>query len=41
MKKMKTMGVDGIITDYPNRAAELGLSLKRNVNGKQNGANKK
>jgi len=31
MKKMKSWGVDGIITDYPNRAAELGLSLKRNV----------
>ena len=30
MKKMKSWGVDGIITDYPNRAAELGLSLKRN-----------
>jgi glycerophosphoryl diester phosphodiesterase len=29
MKKMKSWGVDGIITDYPNRAAELGLSLKR------------
>jgi glycerophosphoryl diester phosphodiesterase len=32
MKKMKSWGVDGIITDYPNRAAELGLSLKRNAN---------
>lgn len=32
MKKMKSWGVDGIITDYPNRAAELGLSLKRNGN---------
>jgi glycerophosphoryl diester phosphodiesterase len=31
MKKMKSWGVDGIITDYPNRAAELGLSLKRTV----------
>ena len=31
MKKMKSWGADGIITDYPNRAAELGLSLKRNV----------
>jgi glycerophosphoryl diester phosphodiesterase len=29
MKKMKSWGVDGIITDYPNRAAQLGLSLKR------------
>lgn len=30
MKRMKAWGVDGIITDYPNRALELGLGLKRN-----------
>ncbi|HEU5291080.1 MAG TPA: glycerophosphodiester phosphodiesterase [Cyclobacteriaceae bacterium] len=41
MKKMKSWGVDGIITDYPNRAADLGLSLKHNVNAPPNGANKK
>lgn len=29
MKKLKSWGVDGIITDYPNRATELGLTLKR------------
>jgi glycerophosphoryl diester phosphodiesterase len=27
MIKFKEMGVDGIITDYPNRAAQIGLSL--------------
>lgn len=41
MKKMKSWGVDGIITDYPNRAAELGLGLKRLASGTPNGANKK
>lgn len=41
MKRLKSWGVDGIITDYPNRASELGLGIKRNGNGKQNGANKK
>ncbi len=30
MKRMKSWGVDGLITDYPNRAAELGMGLKRN-----------
>lgn len=29
MMRLKTWGVDGIITDYPNRAAELGMGLKR------------
>lgn len=29
MKRLKAWGVDGIITDYPNRAAELGIGLKR------------
>lgn len=29
MKRLKAWGVDGIITDYPNRAAESGLGLKR------------
>jgi len=29
MKRMKALGVDGIITDYPNRALELGMGLKR------------
>lgn len=30
MKRLKTWGVDGFITDYPNRAAELGYTLKYN-----------
>ena len=34
MIRAKSWGVDGIITDYPNRAAELGFGLKRNGNGK-------
>lgn len=29
MKRLKSWGVDGIITDYPNRALELGMGLKR------------
>jgi glycerophosphoryl diester phosphodiesterase len=29
MKKIREMGVDGFITDYPNRAATLGLGIKR------------
>lgn len=29
MKRLKAWGVDGIITDYPNRAAALGIGLKR------------
>lgn len=41
MQRLKNWGVDGIITDYPNRAADLGLGLKRNVAGSPNGANKK
>jgi glycerophosphoryl diester phosphodiesterase len=28
MRKVKAMGVDGFITDYPNRARQLGLGLK-------------
>lgn len=40
MKKLKAMGVDGLITDYPNRAAEIGLGLKGN-GATQNGSNKK
>jgi glycerophosphoryl diester phosphodiesterase len=34
MMRLKSWGVDGIITDYPNRAAELGFGLKRNGAGK-------
>ena len=41
MKRFKSWGVDGFITDYPDRAAELGYSLKLNGNGKQNGVLKK
>jgi glycerophosphoryl diester phosphodiesterase len=40
MKRLKNWGVDGIITDYPNRAAELGLGLKKNGNGKSSGSKK-
>ena len=32
MKRLKSWGVDGFITDYPNRAAELGYTLKYNQN---------
>ncbi len=41
MKKLKAMGVDGLITDYPNRAAEIGLGLKRTTNGRNNTPNRK
>jgi hypothetical protein len=39
MKRLKSWGVDGIITDYPNRAASLGLGVKRDT-GKTNGQKK-
>jgi glycerophosphoryl diester phosphodiesterase len=29
MKRIKDMGVDGFITDYPNRAGQLGLGIRR------------
>lgn len=29
MKRMRAWGVDGIITDYPDRAAALGMGIKR------------
>jgi glycerophosphoryl diester phosphodiesterase len=32
MKKIKDMGVDGFITDYPDRAAKLGLGIRRKAN---------
>jgi glycerophosphoryl diester phosphodiesterase len=32
IKKMRQMGVDGLITDYPNRASQLGLGIKRPKN---------
>jgi glycerophosphoryl diester phosphodiesterase len=41
MNRVKSWGVDGLITDYPNRAAELGLGLKRNVSGAPNAPIKK
>lgn len=28
-KKMRLLGIDGLITDYPDRAAQLGLGIKR------------
>jgi glycerophosphoryl diester phosphodiesterase len=31
MKKVKEMGVDGFITDYPDRAAKLGLGIRRKL----------
>lgn len=40
MKQLKSWGVDGLITDYPNRAAVIGLGLKRNGNGKVNSLKK-
>lgn len=32
IQKMQQLGVDGLITDYPNRAAQLGLGIKRPKN---------
>lgn len=29
IRKMRQLGVDGIITDYPNRASQLGLGIQR------------
>lgn len=29
IRKMRQLGVDGLITDYPNRAAKLGLGIKK------------
>ncbi|MCI0751546.1 MAG: glycerophosphodiester phosphodiesterase, partial [Flammeovirgaceae bacterium] len=29
MKRLKSWGVDGLITDYPNRAAELGYTVQK------------
>ncbi len=38
MKQLRSWGVSGLITDYPNRAAETGLGLKgNNGNGRKNG----
>jgi glycerophosphoryl diester phosphodiesterase len=31
MKKMKDMGVDGFITDYPDRAGQLGIGIRRSL----------
>lgn len=31
MRRLRAWGVDGIITDYPNRAQELGMGLKRTL----------
>lgn len=31
MKRIKDMGVDGFITDYPDRAAKIGLGIKRKL----------
>jgi len=31
MKRVKDMGVDGFITDYPNRAGQLGLGIRRSL----------
>jgi glycerophosphoryl diester phosphodiesterase len=41
MKRAKGLGVDGFITDYPNRAAEQGFGLKKNGNGKANAGAKR
>jgi glycerophosphoryl diester phosphodiesterase len=32
IKAVKDMGVDGLITDYPNHAAKLGMGIKRPKN---------
>jgi glycerophosphoryl diester phosphodiesterase len=31
MKKIRDMGVDGFITDYPDRAGQLGLGIRRKL----------
>jgi glycerophosphoryl diester phosphodiesterase len=31
MKKVRDMGVDGFITDYPDRASKLGLGIRRKI----------
>jgi glycerophosphoryl diester phosphodiesterase len=31
MKRMRALGVDGFITDYPDRAARLGLGIRRKL----------
>jgi glycerophosphoryl diester phosphodiesterase len=31
MKKIRDMGVDGFITDYPDRAGKLGLGIRRKI----------
>jgi glycerophosphoryl diester phosphodiesterase len=41
MKRLKALGVDGFITDYPNRAAELGYTLKYTQNLNSRGTNRK
>jgi glycerophosphoryl diester phosphodiesterase len=41
MKRMRDLGVDGLITDYPNRAAELGMGIRRNGNNQTNGSHRK
>lgn len=35
MKRLKSWGVDGIITDYPNRAADAGMGLRPGGKGNQ------
>jgi glycerophosphoryl diester phosphodiesterase len=41
MKRVKAWGVDGLITDYPNRAAELGYTIKYNQNLNSRDTNRK
>lgn len=41
MQKMKVMGVDGIITDYPDRAASLNLTLNKSNKANGKSANKR
>jgi glycerophosphoryl diester phosphodiesterase len=41
MKRLKAWGVDGFITDYPNRAVELGYTIKYNQNINSRDTNRK
>ncbi len=35
MQRLRTWGVDGLITDYPDRAAALNLGIRTKVNGRK------
>jgi glycerophosphoryl diester phosphodiesterase len=37
--KLRVMGVDGVITDYPDKTFQLGLGVKKPASGKSGGKN--